>query len=303
MPLSDNARGALFMSASMAGFIVNDAFMKAVLADLPLGQAVFLRGMIATALIACLAAVQGVILSHIARGDRGYLALRLVAEIGMTLCYLTALSRMPIANATAILQSMPLAVTLAAALFLGERVGWRRWSAIAIGFVGVLLIVRPGAGMDASVLWAVAALGFLVVRDIVTRLFSASLPSTFVAVLTAASITLVSGGLSALETWAPLQPWHWTYLVSTSGFLLIGYVFGIMTMRVGDVAFVSPFRYTMMLWAMVVGYVAFGDMPDSATIGGAAIIVSAGLFTFWREQAAARRAVSQSEVRRHRVKR
>ena len=153
--------------------------------------------------------------------------------------------------------------------------------------------VRPGAGMDASALFAVAALGFLVVRDIVTRLFSASLPSTFVAVLTAASITVVSGGLSAFETWAPVQPWHWAFLVSTSGFLLIGYVFGIMTMRVGDVAFVSPFRYTMMLWAMLVGYVAFGDVPDTATIAGAAIIVGAGLFTFWREQVAARRLAAQ----------
>jgi S-adenosylmethionine uptake transporter len=293
MPLSDNARGALFMSASMAGFIVNDALIKFVLADLPLGQAVFLRGMIATALIAGLAAAQGVLFSHIARADRGYLALRLVAEIGMTLCYLSALARMPIANATAILQSMPLAVTLAAALVLGERVGWRRWAAIAAGFAGVLLIVRPGAGMDASALFAVAALGFLVVRDIVTRLFSASLPSTFVAVLTAGSITIVSGGLSAFETWAPIQPWHWAFLVSTSGFLLIGYVFGIMTMRVGDVAFVAPFRYTMMLWAMLVGYVAFGDVPDTATIAGAAIIVGAGLFTFWREQVAARRLAAQ----------
>jgi S-adenosylmethionine uptake transporter len=293
MPLSDNARGALFMSASMAGFIVNDALIKVVLADLPLGQAVFLRGMIATTLIAGLAAAQGVLFSHIARADRGYLALRLVAEIGMTLCYLSALARMPIANATAILQSMPLAVTLAAALVLGERVGWRRWAAIAAGFAGVLLIVRPGAGMDASALFAVAALGFLVVRDIVTRLFSASLPSTFVAVLTAGSITIVSGGLSAFETWAPVQPWHWTFLVSTSGFLLIGYVFGIMTMRVGDVAFVAPFRYTMMLWAMLVGYAAFGDVPDTATIAGAAIIVGAGLFTFWREQVAARRLAAQ----------
>jgi S-adenosylmethionine uptake transporter len=293
MPLSDNARGALFMSASMAGFIVNDALIKFVLADLPLGQAVFLRGMIATTLIAGLAAAQGVLFSHVARADRGYLALRLVAEIGMTLCYLSALARMPIANATAILQSMPLAVTLAAALVLGERVGWRRWAAIGAGFAGVLLIVRPGAGMDSSALFAVAALGFLVVRDIVTRLFSASLPSTFVAVLTAGSITIVSGGLSAFETWAPIQPWHWAFLVSTSGFLLIGYVFGIMTMRVGDVAFVAPFRYTMMLWAMLVGYAAFGDVPDTATIAGAAIIVGAGLFTFWREQVAARRLAAQ----------
>jgi drug/metabolite transporter (DMT)-like permease len=291
MPLSDNARGAAYMSLSMAGFIVNDAIMKVVLAELPLGQAVFLRGLVATALIASLAAMQGVLVVPIARVDRPRLALRTVAEICMTLCYLTALSLMPLANATAILQAMPLTVTLAAVLLLGERVGWRRWAAIIAGFAGVLLIVRPGPeGFSGGALFALVALAFLVTRDIVTRLFDASLPSTFVALLTAGSITIVGGVMTALSPWVPVTTVQMALLAGTAVLVLVGYLFGIMTMRIGDVAFIAPFRYTMLIWAMIVGFVAFGDIPDIWTMVGASIVVAAGLFTFWRERVAARAA-------------
>lgn len=291
MLLSDNARGALYMSLSMAGFIVNDAVMKVVLAELPLGQSVFIRGLFATGLIATLAAAQGVLTAHIARADRPRLFLRTAAEVGMTLCYLTALSLMPLANATAILQAMPLMVTLAAVLVLGERVGWRRWLAILAGFAGVLLIVRPGpAGFSGGAVFALVALAFLVVRDVLTRLFDASLPSTFVAMITAGTITVVAGIMTAAAPWVPMTLVQLGLLAGTAVLVLVGYLFGIMTMRVGDVAFVAPFRYTMLLWAMIVGYLAFGDVPDVLTLAGAGIVVAAGLFSFWRERVAAKAA-------------
>ena len=143
-PISENARGALYMMVAMAGFVCNDTMMKLASAELTLFQAVFLRGLMASALMAALAVARGELMHRVAPVDRRTLALRAVGEIGGTICFLTALFNMPIANATAILQAMPLAVTLAAALFLGERVGWRRYGAICAGFVGVLIIVRPG---------------------------------------------------------------------------------------------------------------------------------------------------------------
>jgi drug/metabolite transporter (DMT)-like permease len=177
-PLSDNMRGAVFMMLSMAGFSLNDAFLKTVAGELPLFQAVFLRGLIVVALTGALGWSQGAFAYRPGRRDRRLIGWRCLGEIGGTICFLTALFNMPIANASAILQSVPLAVTLGAALFLGEPVGWRRYLAIGVGFMGVLVIVRPGAeGFNAYALWAVAAIGFIVVRDLSTRSLSPGAPA------------------------------------------------------------------------------------------------------------------------------
>jgi S-adenosylmethionine uptake transporter len=283
--LSDNARGAAFMAVSMAGFALNDGLMKAVMADLPLFQAVFLRGVMATALIAALAATRGAFAQRFPMRDRPVLLMRSLGEIGSTICFLTALFHMPIADATAILQATPLSVTLAAAIFLGAPVGWRRWTAILVGFAGVMLIVRPGgAGFDAAALWAVAAVGFITLRDLSTRFFSPGVPSLLVALVTSGAITLVAGLLSAAGAWVELDPDHWIRLAAAAGFLFVGYLFGVMSMRVGEIAVVSPFRYTVLIWALLIGALAFGQLPDGLTLTGAAIVVATGLYTLWRER-------------------
>lgn len=291
--LSDNARGAAFMALSMAGFALNDGLMKAVMADTPLFQAVFLRGLMATALITGFAAAKGAFAHRFALRDRPALLGRTVGEIGSTVCFLTALFHMPITDATAILQATPLSVTLAAAVFLGAPVGWRRWTAILIGFGGVLLIVRPGgAGFDEAALWAVAAVGFITLRDLATRFFSPGVPSLLVALATSGAITLVAGLLSAAGPWVELAPHHWLRLGGAAGCLFVGYLFGVMSMRTGEIAVVSPFRYTVLIWALVIGVVAFGDAPDALTLTGAAVVVATGLYTLWRE----RRVVAAARV-------
>ena len=243
MILSDNARGALLMMASMAGFVGNDTLMKLAFAESPLFQAILLRGLFATALIGALAAARGVLRPGIAPADRPLLALRTLAEMGATICFLTALLHMPIANAIAILQSQsqPLTVTLGAALVFREPVGWRRWSAIAVGFAGMLLIVRPGmAGFDAHALWALAAVGFVTVRDLSTRRFTASSPSRFVALATSVAI-LLSGPAGALfQEWRPVSAGALAALAGAAGFLFVGYLSAVMTMRVGEIGFVAP---------------------------------------------------------------
>lgn len=288
-PLGENMRGAAFMMLSMAGFSLNDAFIKTVSGELPLFQAVFLRGLMVVALVGALGWAQGALAWRPGRRDRALIGWRSLAEIGGTFCFLTALFNMPIANASAILQSVPLAVTLAAALFLGEPVGWRRYLAIGIGFCGVLVIVRPGAeGFNAYALWAVATIGFIGVRDLTTRSLSPGAPALAVVFATATAMTLAAGLASVVTGWAAVTPGHLAALAISAVCLLIGYVFGVKTMRIGEIGFIQPFRYTLLVWAMLSGIVLFGEWPDVWMLAGSAIIVATGLFTFYRERALGR---------------
>lgn len=295
-PLSDNLRGALFMMASMAGFVVNDTLMKLASAEVDLFQAILMRGLLASVLIGALAARRGALRFRPRGRDRGRLALRVAAELGATTCFLTALFNMPIANATAILQAMPLAVTLAGALVMGEKVGIRRYSAIAIGFAGVLMIVRPGAeGFTVYSLWALGAVAFLVVRDLVTRSFSRDVPTTFVALCTTVAVTLMGGAVSLFQPWADVSGATLGLLAAAAVFLLIGYSFGVMAMRVGEIGYVSPFRYTVLLWALILGFTVFGERPSALTLAGAAIVVATGIYTVQRER---RLAAAAAKVQR-----
>ena len=283
--LSDNARGALLMSASMAGFVVNDALMKLVSGEMSLYQAMLLRGIAATALLGALAWARGALRPTVAPADGPRLALRTACEAGATLCFLTALFNMPIANATAILQTLPLTVTLGAAILFREPVGWRRLGAIAVGFLGVLAIIRPGlAGFDATGLWALAAVGFVTVRDLVTRRFDKGLPSLFVALLTASAITL-TGGVGVILTGLRAPPvWTLLALAGAATALAGAYLSAVATMRVGEIAVVSPFRYTILIWAILLGWALFGEIPDAMTVLGAATVAVAGLYALRRER-------------------
>lgn len=287
---ADNLRGAALMSVCMAGYGINDAMMKLASTEVSFFQALLVRGLFATALIGLFAWRRGVLRARIPRADRLTVAWRIVGEVGGTYCFLQALFNMPIANATAILQSMPLAVTLAAALFLREPVGWRRYSAILAGFAGVMVIVRPGTeGFDAHSLWALAAVCFIVLRDLSTRRLSAAVPSAFVALVTAICITLMGALFAPTEPWRPIGAGEIALLGGAACFLVTGYVSSVAAMRVGDIGFISPFRYTILIWAIVSGIVVFGHYPDRWTLIGAAIVVSTGIYTFYRERRVAGR--------------
>ncbi len=142
---SNNLRGSVLMMAAMAAFVFNDASMKALSDEFPLFQAIFLRGLLTSVLMGILAWRLGVFRFRFTKSDWLLIAIRATAEVIGTYFFVTAIFNMPLANATAILQALPLTVALAGAVFLGEAVGWRRMAAILVGFVGVLLIVQPGA--------------------------------------------------------------------------------------------------------------------------------------------------------------
>ena len=295
--LSENVRAALFMSLSMAGFVLNDTFMKLASADLSLFQAILVRGLFATLVIGLLAWHKKVLFIKVAKADRGAVVIRLAGELGGTLCFLTALFNMPIANATAILQALPLAVTLASAVFLKEPVGWRRYTAIAIGFIGVLIVIRPGSdGFNTYSFWALAAVGFIVLRDLATRKLSVEIPSLFVAFTTASGITLTAALLLPTVAWHPVDSGHVLILGLAALFLIVGYVFSILTMRIGEVSFASPFRYTNLIWAIIIGVVVFGDALDQWTLIGSSIVVGTGVYTFSRERRRQKKIIRPTPV-------
>lgn len=282
---SDNFRGATLMVASMACFVLNDTFIKLAADKLSIFQVMFLRGLLTTALLALIAWRRKELFPKLARGEWRLLSFRMVGELGATLCYLTALFNMPIANATAILQSLPLAITLGAAVFLGEPVGWRRYLAIVVGFAGVLIIVRPGSeGFNVYSVWALLAVVFIVLRDLSIRRLATHVPSIFVALAGSAVITLAGLVLSPTMDWQPVDATVVQLLATAAVFLVFAYLFSVMTMRVGEIGFVSPFRYTILVWAIVLGAFVFGDIPDGWTMCGSAVVIAMGIYTFYRER-------------------
>ncbi|WP_099826129.1 DMT family transporter [Oceaniglobus indicus] len=288
--MSDNLRGALLMMTCMVAFTCNDALLKMVLDDLPLFQTLFLRGLLtALALFAIGSVVGGLWLPLLPR-DRWLIGLRTIAEIIAAWLFLSALSNMPLANVSAILQVLPLVVTLASALFFRDPLGWRRLVAILIGFCGVLLIVRPGTdGFNTYSLYALASVVAVTVRDLSARRLSRGVPSLVVAFMTALGITAASGLAALFEPWAPIDAEAAGFILAATVFVIVGYLSSIAAMRVGDVAVVAPFRYVGLIAALILGFVVFGDWPAVPTLIGAAIVVGTGLFTLYRELRLARR--------------
>lgn len=286
MPLSPNYRGALFMALAMMSFTTNDTIVKYLAETMPMGQIVFVRNMIASVVIILIAYKQ-----HAMRPLRlafsPYIAIRVIGEVGGTITFLIGLSHIPIGNAAAIMQALPLAVTMGAALFLGEPVGWRRWSAILVGFVGVIIIVRPGVeGFSPYAAIIVITVLFAASRDIATRKVHPSIPPLFMSSITAPAVAL-SGLFMSPPTsgdWVAIGAFDWLLLIGAASFVLIAYHFIIHAMREGDISFIAPFRYSSLLIAIVLGYIVFGDVPDMFILTGGLMIVGSGLYTIYREK-------------------
>lgn len=279
------------MMCSMAAFTFNDLCIKAIGSAVPLSQLLLLRGILASALIYALARYLRALAWPELAKDRWLIVLRSLAEVAAAYFFLTALLNMPFANVTAILQTLPLTVTLAAAVIFREAVGWRRMLAIVIGFCGMLLIVRPGTeGFTVHSVYVLIAVLCVTVRDLAARRLSRDVPSLTVTLVGALFVTGFAGVIGAASgEWAVMSTAQIALLIASAVFVIGGYVFSVMVMRVGEVAFTSPFRYTAMLWALVLGYLFFGEWPETLTFIGAGLIVVTGIFTLYREARAKRR--------------
>jgi drug/metabolite transporter (DMT)-like permease len=279
-----NRRGAGFMILAMAAFAIEDALFKSATVSVPPALALMIFGATGLVVFAALAML---------RGERPWpqgglsagLILRSAFELAGRLFFALALAFTDLAATSAILQATPLVVTAGAVLFLGEKVGWRRWLAIAVGFAGVLLVLRPSGAMIApTALFAVVAtLGFAG-RDLATRaskpsVTNAQLGTLGFAVLILAGLTIQSVAQTPLTVPAAVDFWR---LLTAGGFGVVAYSALTAAMRRGDVAVVTPFRYTRLPFALVLAVLVFGERPDAVMLLGSALIVGSGLFTLAR---------------------
>ncbi len=282
----DNLRGAALMTLAMLGFAIEDMFVKLLAGALPTWQIIGALGLGGGLAFAAMTLLRGQPLWM-----RGYLSgpmlLRSLGELVGTIGFVSAIVLTPISSASAILQATPLAVTLGAALFLAEPVGWRRWSAILVGFVGVLLIIRPGMeAFDPLSLFAVMGVVGLAVRDLATRRVSPAISSFQVSFLAFLTLLPAAWFMSLFSPQATVLPsLHQWGLIAGAVLLGVAAYYAIVAaMRVGDVSFVTPFRYSRLIFALIVGVVVFGESPDLPMLIGSAIIVASGIYTVWRER-------------------
>jgi len=286
MQMTDNLRGAGLMMGALALFTINDTCTKLLAGQVPLAQIITLRGIVTTVALALMAWHFGAFRVRLDGRTWRLVLLRMVAEVGGAWFFLKALFAMPLANVTAVLQSAPLLVTLAAALFLREPVGWRRLAAILVGFAGVLLIVRPGASdFDHNSIYSLTAVVFVTARDLFTRKMPREVPSMLITFVTSIGVTATFALVSVAgqEAWVPLDTRASALIFGASGALIFAYICSVGAMRSGEVSFVSPFRYTGLIWALVLGFFVFGTWPVWQTFLGAGIVVASGLFTLFRE--------------------
>lgn len=276
----------------MAGFTLNDAITKYSSQSMNMAQVMLIRGAFASLFVDLLAWQRGALVRPRSM-LQPLVALRVLAEAGATVTFLVALAHLPIASVSAVLQALPLAVTMGAALVFGEAVGWRRWLAIAAGFAGVLVVVRPGFdGFSMFSLVALASVACCAVRDLATKRIPQAIPTLLVSTATALAMTVVGALLlSPMGGWTPMTGKATALLALAAVLVLIGYQFIIMAMRSGEISFIAPFRYTALLWSIVLGLLVFGDVPDMTMIIGASTIVGSGLYALYRERVVGRRRI------------
>ena len=274
------------MLASMAFFVANDTCVKLIGTTLPLGELIVMRNALACVYIFTYAVIFGG-MTMPASPPRRLLGWRMVAEFFSTLFFLSGLVALPIADATAICQFTPLAITAAAAIFLKEHIGWRRWSAAFAGLIGVMLITRPGTtAFSPAALYTLTSVGFIVLRDLTTRAISDDVPTLTLTAMSA-SISILAGlVLLPFETWVVPTAMQAMYLVIGAFCLTVAYALIVIAMRSGDVGVVSPFRYAVILFALFSGWIVWGELPDSIQLLGIAVLTAAGLYTFHRERLA-----------------
>ena len=283
--MMDNLRGSLWMVAAMAGFSVEDMFLKSAAASLPVGQILMIFGAGGMLGFAVLAARRGERILHPAILSPVVL-IRCVFEVAGRLFYTLAIALTPLSSASAILQATPLVVVMGAALIFGEKVGWRRWMAIAVGFAGVLIILRPGLDgfTPLSLLAVLGMLGFAG-RDLATRAAPPVLSNLQLGVYgfammvpTGAILLAVSGGAALPSALAAGQ------LAAATVIGVLAYYALTSAMRMGEVSVVTPFRYTRLVFALILGVTVFAERPDAATLLGSAVIVGSGIYTLLRSR-------------------
>jgi drug/metabolite transporter (DMT)-like permease len=277
-PTGANRRGIVALVAGMATFSVNDAVVKYVAREYPMGEVIFVRGIMAVVLVGAMVIARGY-LTHLRAAASGRVVLRSLLEAVASALFIAALVRIRIADISAIVLISPLILTAMSVAFFHEQVGPRRWAAIAIGFLGTLLVVKPTpAAFNAWALLGLASAFASAARDLTTRRIDAGVPTLVISFSGSIAVMLSGLALGAFEQWPAMAAPELALLAVAAGFLGVGTYLMVLAFRGVDISVVAPFRYMLLLWAAIAGYVAFGEIPDRWAIFGAALIVASGVY-------------------------
>lgn len=289
--MSDNLRGILAVLTASTAYVLHDSMAKLLTEELPSSEIILVRGAIGTAML-----FAGVFLLRATRPLSVLLEpmmmVRLLGTGGATVFIILALRYLPLPTVTTVLQATPLIVTAGAALMYGDAVGWRRWAAVCTGFLGVVLIVKPGGGFGDAGFLVLLALLCTTTRDLSTRGLPKHIPSIYVAA--AGSVVSTVSGFLILPydtAWVMPSPFAWMLMVVSAAFIFVATTFMTVGLRTGEIAVVAPFRYVPVPLALLLGFWLWGDVPDAVAWLGITLVLGAGLYTLHRERASLRRAV------------
>ncbi|SEG64151.1 DMT family transporter [Bosea lathyri] len=281
---AENRRGILSMLLAMSLFTGNDLLMKLAREVYPAGQAIALRTIFA--ILAGLALVFA-----FRESDKLLLALRPVVllrgliEATVALSFVWALGMLPLANATAIGMASPLLIVALAVALRIERIGWRRTLAVLVGFCGVLIVLRPSAdGFNAAALIALASAVLVAFRDLLTRSIGNDVPSTVISLTTTVLVGIVAVSYGSLEDWQPIWRRETAFVAAAAVLVSSGSFFIIGAFRNTDVGIVSGYRYSVIIFAVIAGYLIWGDIPEPLAFVGIGLIVASGLYTMHRQR-------------------
>ena len=272
------------MILAMAGFAFEDLFIKLLSTYFPISEVIIILGFTGTFIFFIIALLQNAPIIHKDLLNK-YVIIRTICELLGAVFFVTAIALTPLSSATAILQISPLLVTIGAVVFFKEKVGWRRWTAVFIGFIGVLLIVRPGfEGFMPASIFALLGSVFLAARDLATRAMQVKLPSVTIALY--AFIAFGISGILIIPFNSPMvlpTSNQIIYFIGASAFGVIAYYSLVISSRIGEMSVISPFRYSRIVFAMLLAIIILDENPDGLTLIGASIVVASGLYTFVRE--------------------
>jgi drug/metabolite transporter (DMT)-like permease len=295
LPQQNALKGGLYMAIAMAAFVSNDTLLKLLSHELPVGTLIFVRGVFASIMLFAATVFSGA-LPKLPLMFSGHVLLRSLTDVVSTILFISALVHMPIGNLTSVTQAAPLVVTALAAIFLKERVGWRRTAAIIAGFIGVMLIMKPNtSGFDRYSIMALVLVAGIAVRDILTRRISASVPALVVALANSVFVVAGAYGLALFEGGLVMpRGYQVIYLAAAGAFLSLGYLFMVQTLRYANISATASIRFSVVLWALLSGIVVFGELPDGYAVVGILLIVASGIYTLHREAKLKKQRTSQA---------
>ena len=291
--MSENFRGAVLMMICMSAFVLNDAFVRLAGDSLPLAQILFFRGLLTSIVLLLLAFYTGVLKLKVPRQDKWLIFFRSVTEALTAYFFLTAVMNMPFANVTAILQILPMTVTLAAAFVFKEKVGAFRISLILLGFLGVILIINPAKeGFNVYAGYALISVLLITTRDLLSRKLSVDVPTLIPTVSASLGVLLFSILLITNTAFQPLGLQNSFFIGAAAFFIIFGYYTAVLVMRAGEISFISPFRYTAVLFALLLGFVFFDEQPDKIALLGMLIVMISGIILMLRNNSIQEKATS-----------